>query len=241
MNMNQELELAPTVSSEGDAAAAFGQMAARLALLEAAITGLAAQRSAIDIPDYSETLGEIASDVEDAAEALEKLAASPLLALTPEQVARQISQAGKEVREADHGALTRAQAAMDGWARSIGAALASARATEVQRQQLIRAGGVGVSVGAMVWAILPGPIARALPTSWHLPERMATRTLGGNMWSGGERLLQVADSARWQDILTGSRIMQDNQEKIEECRKATAASNNKARCLIRVNPTETAH
>jgi hypothetical protein len=93
----------------------------------------------------------------------------------------------------------------------------------------------------MVWAILPGPIARALPTSWHLPERMATRTLGGNMWSGGERLLQVADSARWQDILTGSRIMQDNQEKIEECRKATAASNNKARCLIRVNPTETAH
>jgi hypothetical protein len=124
--MNQELELAPTVSSEGDAAAAFGHMAARLSLLEAAITGLAAQRSANDIPDYSETLGEIASDVEDAAEALEKLAASPLLALTPDQVARQISQAGKEVRAADHGALAQAQAAMDGWARSIGAALASA-------------------------------------------------------------------------------------------------------------------
>jgi Family of unknown function (DUF6118) len=238
MNMNQELELAPTVSSEGDAAAAFGQMAARLALLEAAITGLAAQRSAIDIPDYSETLGEIASDVEDAAEALEKLAASPLLALTPEQVARQISQAGKEVREADHGALDRAQAAMDGWARNIGAALAAARAAQAQRQQLFRAGAVGMLAGAMVWAILPGPIARVLPTSWHLSERMAARTLGGNMWSGGERLLQAADPNRWQDVLTGSQIMHDNQQQIEDCRKARAA-NDKARCLIRVNPDGT--
>jgi Family of unknown function (DUF6118) len=239
MNMNQELELAPTVSSEGDAAAAFGHMAARLALLEAAITGLAAQRSAIDIPDYSETLGEIASDVDAAAEALEKLAASPLLALTPEQVARQISQAGKEVRAADHRALGQAQAAMDGWARSIGAALASARGAEAQRQQLIRACGVGMLVGAMVWAVIPGPIARALPTSWHLPERMAARTLGGNMWSGGERLLQAADPARWQDVLTGSRIMQDNREKIEECRKSKAVAGNKVGCLIRVNPDGT--
>ena len=237
--MNQELELAPIVNSEGDAAAAFGQMAARLSLLEAAITGLAAQRSAIDIPDYSETLGEIASDVEDAAEALEKLAASPLLALTPEQVARQIGQAGKEARAADRGALVQAQTTMDGWARSIGAALVSARTAEAQRQQLIRAGGVGMLVGAMVWAILPGPIARALPTSWHLPERMAARTLGGNMWSGGERLLQAADPGRWQDVLTGSRIMSDNREKIEQCGKAKAAPANKVGCLIRVNPDGT--
>lgn len=239
MNRNQELELAPMVSSEGDAAAAFGHMAARLSLLEAAITGLAAQRSAIDIPDYSETLGAIASDVEDAAEALEKLATSPLLALTPDQVARQIGQAGKEAREADHVALTRAQTAMDGWARSIGVALASARAAQAQRQQLIRAGGVGMLAGAMVWAILPGPIARALPDSWHLPERMATRMLGGNMWSGGERLLQAADPARWQDVLTGSQIIRDNHEKVEECQKANGASDGRARCLIRVNPEGT--
>jgi Family of unknown function (DUF6118) len=239
MNVNQELELAPAVSSEGDAAAAFGQMAAKLSLLEAAITGLAAQRSAIDIPDYSETLGEIASDVGDATEALEKLGTSPLLALSPEQVARQISQAGKEVRAADHSALAKAQAAMDGWVRSISAALASARAAQAQRQQLIRAGGVGMLAGAMVWAVFPGPIARALPTSWHLPERMAARTLDGNMWSGGERLLQAADPDRWQDVLTGSQIMQDNQEKIEECQKTKAVAGNKARCLIRVNPDGT--
>jgi len=237
--MNQELELAPMVSSEGDAAAAFGQMAAKLSLLEAAITGLAAQRSASDIPDYSETLGEIASDVEEAAEALEKLASSPMLVLTLEQVAHQISQAGKEVREADHSALTRAQAAMDGWARNIGAALASARAAQAQRQQLIRAGGVGMLVGILLWAILPGPIARALPDSWDLPERIAARTLGGNMWSGGERLLQAGDPARWQDVLTGSLIMHDNRGKIEECRKAKAVAGNTARCLIRVNTEET--
>lgn len=239
--MTQELELAPIVSSEGDSVAAFGQMASRLALLEAAITGLAAQRSAIDIPDYSETLGEIASDVEDAAEALEKLAISPLLALTPEQVAYQISQAGKEVRETDHGALAKAQAAMDGWVRSIGAVLASARTAEAQRQQLIRAGGVGMLVWAIVWAILPGPIARALPTSWHLPERMAARTLGGNMWIGGERLLQAADPARWQGVITGSQIMHDNHEKIEECQKANGASDGRVRCLIRVNSDGAGH
>lgn len=239
--MNQELELAPAVSSEGDAAAAFEQMAAKLSLLEAAITGLAAKRSAIDVPDYSETLGEIASDVEDADEALKKLATSPLLALTPEQVAYQISQAGKEVREADHGALAKAQAAMDGWAQNIGAALASARAAQAQRQQLVRAGGIGMLAGALLWAILPGPIAHALPASWHLPERMAARTLDGSMWSGGERLLQAADPARWQDVLTGNRIMHDNHEKIEECQKANGASDGRARCLIRVNSDGAGH
>ena len=69
--------------------------------------------------------------------------------------------------------------------------------------------------------------------------RMAARMLGGNMWSGGERLLQAADPARWQDVLTGSQIMHDNREKIEECRKAKAVTGNSARCLIRVNPEET--
>lgn len=51
-----------------------------------------------------------------------------------------------------------------------------------------------------------------------------------------ERLLQAADPARWQDVMTGNRIMHDNREKIEECRKAKAIAGDTARCLIRVNP-----
>ena len=69
--------------------------------------------------------------------------------------------------------------------------------------------------------------------------RMAARTLGGNMWSGEEQLLQAADPDRWQDVLTGSQIMHDNREKIGECRKAKSGANEKARCSIRVNPDRT--
>ena len=173
----------------------------------------------IDIPDYSETLGEIASNVEDAAEALEKLASSPMLVLTPEQVALQISQAGKDVRAADHGALTRAQTAMDG---GRGVSVRRWRRRAPPRPSASSLSGRAVS--ECWWAQWPGrycpaPLPR-ITESWHLSERMAARTLGGNMWNGGERLLQAADPDRWQDVLTGSQIMHDNREKIGECRKA---------------------
>ena len=73
-------------SAEG-ALAFVPPQTARLALLEAAISGFAAERNAIHIPDYTETLGELASDLAYFGEAVASMQDSPALKLTPEQFA----------------------------------------------------------------------------------------------------------------------------------------------------------
>ncbi|MBD3734762.1 MAG: hypothetical protein IE934_18905, partial [Sphingopyxis sp.] len=56
-----------------DAAEAFEAMRGELALLRRAVEGLAAERGAIDVPDYTETLGELQRDANTAAENLGRI------------------------------------------------------------------------------------------------------------------------------------------------------------------------
>lgn len=62
--------------------------------------------------------------------------------------------------------------------RALTKVVASAVSAADQRDRLIWAGSGGVFAGCLLWAILPGPVARALPESWRMPEKIATRALG---------------------------------------------------------------
>lgn len=42
-----------------------------------------------------------------------------------------------------------------------------------QKRQTGRFAGVGLAAGILLWSILPGTIAHAMPESWQWPERMA--------------------------------------------------------------------
>ena len=53
-------------SQGADAAEAFEAMRGELALLRRAVEGLAAERGAIDVPDYTETLGRMQKGVDTA-------------------------------------------------------------------------------------------------------------------------------------------------------------------------------
>ena len=79
-------------SQGADAAEAFEAMRGELALLRRAVEGLAVERAHIDIPDYSETLGRMQQGVDGATGRLDHigkmLAAVPVMAMTPEQMAQ---------------------------------------------------------------------------------------------------------------------------------------------------------
>ena len=68
---------------------------------------------------------------------------------------------------------------------------AHARTAAEQRQQFYQVAGGACLAGILLWSFLPGTIARAMPDSWHWPERMATQMVGeGARWDAGAQLMQ---------------------------------------------------
>lgn len=81
------------------AEAAFAELSAKVDFLETLLRGLVAKREAA--PDYSETLGEIATLLEKMRTAIKTLAARPAMTLTPDAMAEQIAAAAARARAED--------------------------------------------------------------------------------------------------------------------------------------------
>jgi hypothetical protein len=202
---------------------------------------LAAERGAIDVPDYSETLGHLQQGVNTAAENIGRIAqflkAAPALAMTPEQMAQRIAAAGSAARREDQAALAKAgedKARVMAELRAI-AGSAWTRADQKNRQLWFGLGGV--AAGILAWAIVPGLIAREIaPASWQWPERIAARMLDLPRWEAGQRMMQSASPTAFRAIVAADRIVTANRETIEECSKAAARKRETVRCTVRVAP-----
>ncbi|MBP2274644.1 DUF6118 family protein [Sphingomonas sp. PL20] len=223
------------------AAEALAEVRAEVMLLRRAIEGLTAERGAIDMPDYSETLGRMQQGVDATADRIavinDVIARSPALAMTPEQMAQRIAAAGSAARREDQAALAKAgedKARVMAELRTI-AGSAWTRADQKNRQLWFGVGGV--AIGIVAWAIVPGLVVREIaPTSWHWPERMAASTLDMPMWDGARRLAGVSQPEAWNAMLTGALIVQANREAIERCSKAASKARELVRCTVRVGP-----
>jgi hypothetical protein len=77
----------------------------------------------------------------------------------------------------------------------------------------------------LLWSFLPGTIARAMPESWHWPERMAARMVGASSrWDAGARLMQSDSPEAWNALVQAADIQRDNRDAIDACRKSAATS-----------------
>ncbi len=228
---------------QGGAVEAFEAMRGELALLRRAVEGLAAERNGQDTPDYSETLGRMQQGVDGATGRLDHigkmLAAAPVMAMTPEQMAQRISAAGSAARREDQAALAKAgedKARVMAELRAI-AGSAWTRADQKNRQLWFGLGGA--AIGILTWAILPGLVAREIaPASWQWPERMAARTLDLPRWEAGQRMMQSASPTAFRAIVGADRIVTANRETIEGCSKAAARKRETVRCTIRIGSEE---
>lgn len=209
-----------TVEGQADPATqAFARLERQMALMRRAVEHLSSERAEIAGPDYSATLGKLANDLAKVTQSIAQIAAEPALKHTPQTMAERIAQASETARRSDHERLLQAQIELGTAAEDLRALAGTIRTAGAQRQRTIKAATTGVLAGALLWASLAGPIARSLPESWQLPERMARRALGApTLVDAGSKLLQSADPARWEEVIEAAKLSADNREAINRCK-----------------------
>ena len=225
------------VDGEDEAARAFDDLRAEVSLLRRAVERLAAERAEpADTPDYAETLGIMAQNISVAAQRIGAVVNSPALVLTPHEIGRQIIEVGTAGRSEDRRAIAAARQVIEEVATKLGRQLDSHVMAEDQWRQRRRDSLIALLVGALLWAILAGPIVRSLPTSWLLPERMAARTLRMPMWEGGQHLMRVASPRAFAEIVAGNRLVAGDRETLVACRKRAVRAGKTVHCAIEVKP-----
>jgi Family of unknown function (DUF6118) len=227
------MDLKVKTEPEGDPAAkAFIEMRNALAGMTMAVNKMAGEWNALEIPDYTETLGKMATNFETLAEELEELASRPALELTPEALAKQIATAGAAARKVEQQELASATATFVKLGREMAGFLASARTENEQNKWVLGFGCLCLAFGLIAATVLPGPIYRAMPESWHWPEKRAANVLDRDMWDAGERLQAVADPTRWKARTAIEAATVDSKESIAACLRAIARTSKPAECRI---------
>ncbi len=174
-----------------DPAAAFEALRAEVAGLRASV------EQGRDGPDYAPTLGKIAAT-------LAEIEAHPALQLTPQNYGAEVRAATESLRCDLESEVQRALTTIGQASGEMRPFAGNLRTREMQRRALLYAVAGGLIAGVVLCARLAGPIARELPTSWRVPERMAAATLGQDRWDAGARLMRSADPATWHGIAIGS-------------------------------------
>lgn len=207
---------------------AFARLEGEMALVRRAVQNLATEKAEIDIPDYSNTLGEMAKR-------LVAIDEHPAMQMTPEDMAARIQAAAAKARRDDHVALSDAKQQHIESSRALRALAGDVASFNEQRRRLKWAAGSGLLAGCLLWAVLPGFIARILPASWHLPERIAARTVREpTLWEAGTRMMRADSPEAWQAISDAADIRRDNREAIDACEQQATVAKQPVRCTIRV-------
>jgi Family of unknown function (DUF6118) len=227
------MDLKVKTDPEADPAAkAFIEMRNAVAGMTMAVNKMAGEWNALEIPDYTETLGKMATNFEALAEELEELSSKPALELTPESLAKQIAAAGAAARKAEQESLASAAATFVNLGSEMAGFLASARTENEQNKWVLGFGGLCLAFGLIAATVLPGPIYRAMPESWHWPETRAANMLDRHMWDAGERLQAVADPKRWEARSAIEEATVDSKDSIAACLRAIARTPKPVQCGI---------
>jgi hypothetical protein len=173
-----------------DTSQAFEALRGEVSLARRAVEGLTAARERL--PDYSVTLGEIIQVLNKVAGAVERVERSPVVRLSPVAWATEINKASVDARAEDHALL---RGTCETLSRSIGrldGIIERGQAADRQWRRLAWTGGASAIAGMLLMSVLPGVIARSLPSNWHVPEWMAARTMAMDEQHAAARLLEVS-------------------------------------------------
>lgn len=209
---------------EADPAAAFEALRAEVAGLRADLEQGHDQPAS---PDYAPTLGKIAAN-------LAAIEAHPALALTPEAFGYQIRQAREAAQQQGGRELANAVQRVDAAGAELERLAERQRTGREQVRQVAIMTAVGAVAGVIVWVCFSGPIARALPAGWSVPERMAAATLRLDRWEAGARLMQNANPQGWAQVAVGAKLERENRPALEDCWRAATRTGNAQRCNITV-------
>ncbi len=173
-----------------DPATAFAALRGEVSLLRRAVEGLTTERQ--DAPDYTATLDATANRLAEIGTFMRTIAERPAMKLTPDSFATEVVQASAKARAGDRDNLDRATATLKSSITSIDGVVEKAWTADRQNRWLVGAVLAGMIAGIILWSVLPGEIARALPARWNVPERMAARILRSDINAAGQRMIAIA-------------------------------------------------
>lgn len=118
----------------------------------------------------------------------------------------------------------------------LAAIVGRVRTEAEQKRQIWRFAGLGLAAGILLWSILPGTIARAMPESWHWPEWMARKVVGEpTIVDAGIRLIRSQNSEGWEELMVTHRTLNANREKLDRCTEKARKEERSVRCSIQVD------
>ena len=158
--------------------------------------------------------------------------AHPALRLTPDALASQVRQASEAAQQQGRRELANAVQRVDAAGADLERLADRQRTGREQVRQVAIMTAVGAIAGVIVWVSFSGPIARTLPPSWSVPERMAAATLRLDPWTAGAQLMRTADRVSWSVLMAASRLERENRTKLELCRNAALKTGRPQACPI---------
>ena len=214
---------------EDTATEAFEALRAEIIQLRVGVESLSAAFRGQVSPDYSPTLGAIAKSLAAVEE-------HPALQIAPETFVHQLRAASELSAQQSHRALANAVQCVVAAGADLERLAVGWRLGRDQTRQVAIMTAVGAVAGVVVWLCLSGPVARALPADWSVPERMAAATLHLNRWEAGGRLMSSASPQSWEALAAASDLMHRNQGTLERCRAAAEKARRAQRCSLIVQP-----
>ncbi|MFC3430529.1 DUF6118 family protein [Sphingobium sp. Ndbn-10] len=173
-----------------------------------------------DAPDYAPSLAVIQKTLDWIVEQY----ANPL---TADDVLKRVAETTARMDRPNRAALKAARADMIEISNAMNASREAhllgaerARTIRMQTRQCRQWLVSGLVAGGMLMMVAPGMLARAAPSRWLLPERLAARALRLPMADAGRHLLVAANPLFAYEIVEGARLMVKNRDKIAKCRNA---------------------
>lgn len=213
---------------QDDAARAFEDLTAEVRVMRRAMEALEAKKPV----DYAPTLAALTQELERLTSATTAMARRPAVALTPESYAAELRRATEAAARPAAAELQRVQTLTSTLERALG----GIRTRAEQRRWVLRAAIGGIAAGVFIWALLLLPMARLLPESWHLPEKLAAGVVGADRWTAGERMMASHGPDAWNRIVRAAELEKANREALDECENDAARTGKPQRCNIQVSP-----
>lgn len=228
----------PEAETETDPATeAFARLEGEMAMVRHTVQNMARERADIVIPDYTATLGQMADQLAQVSKTLAAIGHKPAIELTPEDIAVQIKRASLDMLRDSSDLFRQGRKDLDNATGRLAAVVGRVRAEEEQKRQTWRFAGVGFLVGILLWSILPGTIARAMPESWHWPERMARKTVGEpTIVEAGMRLIRTQNPEGFEELMTAHGMLSANRDSLDRCKEKARKEERSVSCPIEISP-----
>ncbi|TNE34355.1 MAG: hypothetical protein EP350_02125 [Alphaproteobacteria bacterium] len=244
VQLDLEVEEPPAPQPESEALAetdpateAFARLEGEMAMVRHTVQNMTRERADIVIPDYSATLGQMADQLAKVSMTLSTIGNKPAIELTPEDIAVQIKRASLDMLRDSSDLFRHGRKDLDLATGRLAAIVGRVRAEDEQKRQTWRFAGVGFLVGILLWSILPGTIARAMPESWQLPERMARKAVGApTIVEAGLRMIESQNPDGFEELIAAQSILNANREALDRCKERAREKNLSVSCSIELSP-----